>query len=136
MRSTLVLLSKCQNLILKLLRWLLEIKKNIFLFLKWITLCWQEVLFSLLECLPRYDITLRKYVIQFYNPAIALRHIICKNSTKDDLKISTLILDSIHSFFTSVIFFTSVFPCITFFSREKRLFEIKISNLKVAKQVA
>ena len=39
----------------------------------------------------RHDITLRKYVIQVPNLAIALCYIMCKNNnTKDDLKILTL----------------------------------------------
>lgn len=69
MRSNLVLLSNYGNLTLKLLRWLVEIKKH--------CLCWQEVLF---EWPPPYDITLGIYVIQLNNVAIALRHIMSKNN--------------------------------------------------------
>ena len=74
---------------MKLLRWLLEIKKT--LFLKYITLFFADKKFSLFEWPPRYAVTLGKYLIQLHNLAVTLRHIMCKNySTKDGLKISLL----------------------------------------------
>ena len=85
-----MLLWICRNVAVKLIKWLLELKKHCFIFKVYNIVCADKK--SCFLCLngPYHDITLRKYVIQLYNFAIAFLHIMYKNNnTKDDWKIPT-----------------------------------------------
>ena len=69
-----MLLSKCQNLTLKLLRWLFELEKH-FVFKTYnIVSVDKKSCFLYLNGPPSYDITLAKFVIQLHDLAILQLH--------------------------------------------------------------